>query len=117
MAGRDETNCCRRTGRRRGECRAALRGLDPGQRRPRDVDFTGAEIESCCRLAALLDLPLIEAARNIVPGAVTAGESIERLRSRAGGRCLPADRPGIYTPNANGAARPGRNVRRDPSGN
>src|SRR5947209_14899577 len=29
-------------------------GLDPEQPRPNDRDFTGAEIKSCCRLAALL---------------------------------------------------------------
>ena len=38
-------------------------GLDPDQPRPNDRDWTGAEIKSCCRLAALLDVPLVEAAR------------------------------------------------------
>ena len=33
-------------------------GLDPSQRKPSDRDFTGAEIRACCRLAALLDVPL-----------------------------------------------------------
>src|SRR5205085_9666834 len=92
-------------------------GLDPAQRRPGDRDFTGAEIKACCRLAALLDLPLVEAAQNIVPVAVTAGESIERPRSWAGGRCLDADRPGLYTRGPGGPGKPGRNVRRDPSAN
>jgi hypothetical protein len=91
-------------------------GLDPDQPLPRDGEFTGAEIRACCRLAALLDVPLAEAAHNIVPVAVTAGESVERLRSWAAGRCLSADRPGVYTREA-GAAHPGRNVRRDPSAN
>ena len=92
-------------------------GLDPGQRRPRDPDFTGAEIKSCCRLAALLDISLIEAAQHIVPVAVTAGESVERLRTWATGRCLAADRPGIYTRGGDVTAKSGRNVRRDPSSN
>jgi hypothetical protein len=92
-------------------------GLDPQQRRPRDLDFTGAEVKSCCRLAALLDIPLSEAAQNIVPVAVTAGESVERLRSWASGRCLAADRPGIYTRGNDIPGKPGRNVRRDPSSN
>src|SRR4051794_27348328 len=35
-------------------------GLDADQRRPRDVDWSGAEIKACCRLAALLDVPLVE---------------------------------------------------------
>ena len=72
-------------------------GIAPNQPRPNDRDWTGAEIRSCCRLAALLDVPLVEAAQNIVPVAVTAGESVERLRNWASGRCLAADRPGLYT--------------------
>jgi SpoVK/Ycf46/Vps4 family AAA+-type ATPase len=91
--------------------------LDADQRRPRDVDFTGAEIKSCCRLAALLDIPLIDAAQNIVPVAVTAGESVERLRSWASGRCLSADRPGIYSRSNDVGGKAGCNVQRDPSNN
>ena len=93
-------------------------GLDPAQRRPRDTEFTGAEIRACCRLAALLDIPLIDAAQNIVPVAVTAGESVERLRTWASGRCLAADRPGIYSRGGTTTEKTGRNVRRgDPSAN
>ena len=92
-------------------------GLDPEQRRPRDRDCTVAEIKACCRLAALLDVPLIEAAQNIVPVAVTAGESIERLRSWASGRCLAADRAGLYTRGNDVSAKAGRRINRDPSSN
>ena len=95
-------------------------GLDPDQRRsPQDRDWTGAEIKACCRLAALLDVPLIEAAQNIVPVAVTAGESVERLRTWASGP-LPVGRPARHLlPRRLGArARPGRSVQRgDPSAN
>jgi SpoVK/Ycf46/Vps4 family AAA+-type ATPase len=91
--------------------------LDPAQRRPRDIEWTGAEIKSCCRLAALLDMPLVEAAQHIVPVAVTAGESVERLRNWASGRCLSADCPGIYTRGTEVAPKPGRSVKRDPSTN
>jgi hypothetical protein len=70
-------------------------GLDPDQPRPNDRDWTGAEVKSACRLAALLDVPLVEAAMNVVPVAVTAGESVEKLRNWASGRCLSADRGGI----------------------
>ena len=73
-----------------------LFGLSPDQERPEDTDWTGAEIRSCCRLAGLLDVPLIEARQNVVPIAVTAAESIDRLRKWANGRCLDADRPGIF---------------------
>jgi hypothetical protein len=92
-------------------------GLDAGQRRPRDTDFTGAEIRACCRLAALLDVPLVDAAPHIVPVAITAGESVERLRNWAAGRCLSAERPGIYTRGGDGTGQSGRNVNRNPSVN
>ena len=93
-------------------------GLDPDQRRPQDRDWVGAEIRSCCRLAALLDVPLIEAASNIVPVAVTAGEAVERLRQWASGRCLSAERPGIYSRGDGAIVGSGRNVHRnDPSTN
>jgi len=71
-------------------------GLDPKSVRPKDTDWSGAEIQSCCRLSALLDVPLSEAARNVVPIAATAAESVERLRAWASGRCLDASRPGIF---------------------
>ncbi len=71
-------------------------GLDALQRRPVDADWTGAEIKSCCRLAALLDVPLVEAAQNVVPVARTASESLSGLRKWAHGRCLSASKPGIY---------------------
>ena len=63
---------------------------------PEDDQWTGAEIKSCCRLAALLDVPLCKAAQNVVPVAVTSTESIERLRSWASGRCLSSDECGLY---------------------
>jgi SpoVK/Ycf46/Vps4 family AAA+-type ATPase len=80
--------------------------LEPTQPLPADESWTGAEIKSCCRLAALLDLPLMAAAQNIVPVARTSAEAVNKLRQWAAGRCLHADRPGIYT--ADSAATPGR---------
>ena len=65
--------------------------------RPDDTNWTGAEIKSCCRLASLLDVPLIQAAQNVVPVADTAGYKIEGLRQWASGRCLSADRAGVYS--------------------
>jgi len=95
-----------------------LFGLDPKQPKPVDADWTGAEIRSCCRLSALLDVPLVEAAQNVVPVARTACEAVERLRTWASGRCLDADRAGIYTRNPNAGPKPGRKVRRtEPSNN
>jgi len=40
---------------------------------------------------------LQEAAQNVVPVAVTAGDKIEGLRQWASGRCLSADRVGVYS--------------------
>src|SRR5262249_50758747 len=91
--------------------------LDPGQRRPADREWSGAEIETCCETADLLGIGLIEAAQFIVPVAVTAGESIERRRCWASGRCLSADRPGLYTRDAGVAGQAGRSVKRNPSSN
>lgn len=92
---------------------AIERNLDP----PDDTDWTGAEIKACCRLAALLGVPLLEAARHIVPVAVTASESVERLRSWASCRCLSAETPGIYNRSTAATAKRGRQVRRDVSMN
>nr|WP_315861182.1 AAA family ATPase [Anatilimnocola floriformis] len=70
--------------------------LNPAQQIPNDDEWTGAEIRACCRLAALLDLPLNAAAQHVVPIARTAGEAIEKLRNWASGRCLSANRTGIF---------------------
>jgi len=91
--------------------------LDARQRRPADENWTGAEIRACCRLAALLDLPLVQAAQNVVPVAVTAAESVERLRTWASGRCLSADKSGIYRRATAPATRSARKISRDPSAN
>ena len=91
--------------------------LEPAQRRPDDADWTGAEIRSCCRLAALLDVPLLAAAQNVVPVARTAAESVDRLRTWASGRCLSADSPGIYARDDRNGSKPRRKIPRDPSVN
>ncbi len=65
-------------------------GIDQDEPTPNDERWTGAEIKACCRLAALLDIPLSQAAENIVPVAVTSAESIERLRQWAISHKTPA---------------------------
>jgi hypothetical protein len=91
--------------------------LDQNQTRPADDDWTGAEIKACCRLAALLDCSLLEAAENIVPVARTAAEAVGRLRTWAEGRCLAADQPGIYRHTQGLETKSARRIRRDPSNN
>jgi len=96
-------------------------GLDASEPRPTDELWTGAEIKSCCRLAALLDAPLVQAAENVVPVAVTSGESVERLRQWADGRCLSAEQTGVYRSQKSGGTGRGesgrRKVNRNPSVN
>ena len=87
--------------------------LDCEQQLPTDDQWTGAEIRACCRLSALLDVPLKESARQIVPIAVTAAESVERLRTWATGRCLSAEQPGLYSRSAATSDGPRRKVTRN----
>ncbi len=91
-------------------------GLDPNEMRPVDEQWTGAEIKSCCRLAALLDAPLIQAAENVVPVAVTSSESVQRLREWADGRCLSAEQLGVYRTSGKANKRR-RAIATDPSKN
>ena len=91
------------------------------QQLPNDEQWTGAEIKACCRLSSLLDIPLMQAAQNIVPVAITAAESVEALRTWASGRCLSAEVSGIYQ-NRSGKqkinnSKTRRQIHRDPSNN
>jgi hypothetical protein len=88
--------------------------LDPSQAKPKDESWTGAEIKACCRLAALLDVPLKAASNNVVPVAVTAHESIDRLRSWASGRCIDAQKGGVYKFNTT-KPKSRRKIKVDPS--
>jgi SpoVK/Ycf46/Vps4 family AAA+-type ATPase len=86
------------------------------QSRPDDTSWTGAEIRSCCRLSALLDITLHQAALHVVPVAVTAAEAMDKLKTWASGRCLDASNPGIYSREGQASPKPGRRVQR-PSNN
>ena len=90
--------------------------LDASQKLPKDDQFTGAEIRSCCRLSAMLDIPLVQASQNVVPVAVTANESVDSLRSWASGRCLDSEASGVYQFQA-GKPRARRRVKVAPSRN
>ncbi|MDP7019573.1 MAG: AAA family ATPase [Pirellulaceae bacterium] len=94
-----------------------LFGIEGDQRLPDDQNWTGAEIRACCRLAALLDVPLVQAAQNIVPVAITAAESVDQLRNWASGRCLSADVSGVYTNASGSSGKSRRKIPRDPSVN
>jgi hypothetical protein len=68
--------------------------LDPPP--PSDVDWTGAEIRSCCEIARALEISLEDAARYIVPLATSDPEGIESLRRSAQGRWTSASTGEIY---------------------
>ena len=73
-------------------------GLDPADATPPSGGWTGAEVESCCRLSALLGVPLSDAAGYVVPVAESAKEQLAKLRNWASGRCLDAEVGGVYRP-------------------
>ena len=76
-------------------------GLDATQPKPVDADWTGAEIRACCRLAALLGRAAGGGGperRARGPHGLRVGRAAADMGS---GRCLSADQPGIYSPNAN----------------
>ena len=80
-------------------------GLDASTPRPADEGWTGAEIKSCCRLAALLSVSPVDAAQNVVPVSTTSGEAVEALRTWASGRCISANSAGIYRNASSAVAR------------
>ncbi len=63
---------------------------------PSDEGWTGSEIKSCCRLADLLDISLVEASEYIVPVSVSAASKITNLQDWAVDKCLSASYKGIY---------------------
>ena len=73
-------------------------GIDPDDLPAADDGWTGAEVESCCRLAALLGVSLSEAAAYVVPVSESGKESLNKLRRWASGRCLDAETGGVYRP-------------------
>jgi len=62
----------------------------------RSNQWTGSEIRTACRLAALLDVPLQESVNQVVPLFTTAQEKLTALQKWANGRCLSASYPGRY---------------------
>ncbi len=62
------------------------------------VGWSGAEIETCCRLAVMLNTDLENAAKYIVPISSTMREEIERLRKWSEGRTLEASKAVVPEP-------------------
>jgi len=64
---------------------------------PECKEWTGAEIRSCCRLARLHKVSLLEAAKYIVPVSITGRKSLDKLREDSENRYLSADFEGLYS--------------------
>ena len=63
---------------------------------PDDSDWTGSDIRNVCEQADLLGCSLDEACQYVVFVAKNDPESITRLRNKADGKYLDANRPGVY---------------------
>jgi len=65
-------------------------GIGAKTKRPHDEGWTPAEIAVCCEQADDYDVPLVEAAENVVPVALSQPEVIEQRRKDAHQRLLDA---------------------------
>lgn len=74
-------------------------GISTDESNPADKGWTGAEIESCCEKASMLNWTLAKAATFIVPVTESAKELIAKTRDEANGKYLSASLPGIYRSN------------------
>jgi hypothetical protein len=77
--------------------------IDPGDRRPTGVRYSGADVRNICEIASRLQIKLIEAASYIVPVSVSDPQSINKLEEAAHGRFLSASYPGVH--NKDGATK------------
>ena len=72
--------------------------LDPKQRsKVKDIDWTGAEIESCCETAWEENITLLEASQSIIPVAVSSRSMVENLRAEASNKYNDVAKPGVFT--------------------
>jgi hypothetical protein len=55
--------------------------------------WSGAEIKSLCRIAAMMKAKLEESAKYIMPLSVSMGEKVQSLREWAEKRTIPASTP------------------------
>ena len=63
---------------------------------PVDEGWTGAEIRNCCDNAYALGIPVVEAAKYIVPVFKADPEGISELRKEADGKFVSASYEGFY---------------------
>jgi hypothetical protein len=71
--------------------------VSPKDALPPSEGWTGREIKGCCEKAYRLNVPLIEAAKYVVPCTISNAHRIEDLRRRSSGKYLSASYEGFYT--------------------
>ena len=59
-------------------------------------NWTGAEIKSCCRLAALQGISVVAAANDVVPVFKTAEKALDKLEEWSHERAIDANKGGVY---------------------
>jgi len=69
---------------------------------PPDAQWTGAEIEKCCRQARLRKRPVAEVGATMPRISDQATETIQALRNWASGRCYAAEYEDLYDPKHHG---------------
>lgn len=68
----------------------------PEQELPRDDNWTGAEIKSCCRLAKMQNQLLVDIGDTIVPIFVQHADKLEALEKWARTRCISSETGKLY---------------------
>lgn len=74
----------------------AKNNIPANQSNPKALGWTGAEIESCCEKASMLNWTLEKASGYIVPITTSAADLIKKTRLEASGKYLSASKPGVY---------------------
>jgi hypothetical protein len=64
---------------------------------PVSEGWTGREIKGCCEKAYRLNIPILEAAKYVVPCTVSNAGRVEHLRRSSSGKYLSASHEGLYT--------------------
>jgi hypothetical protein len=83
---------------------------------PKDVEWTGAEIRQCCRLADLRGISLEQSSRSIVPISAVAAEQIGRMRAWASKNAQSVSYDGTFSVNGQpNASAPTRRVGKSPA--
>jgi hypothetical protein len=71
---------------------------------PPSLNWVGREIESACEKADIMNRPLSEVARFVVPQSIGQRAKLEEIRNMAAGRYLSASYPGLFQANRIGTS-------------